>query len=148
MTLRLNVYIYIYTWYILAITFTFQPNSKEVYPQRSRGQAMVTSVVPFLPSIEFMIPTARRFSSNVANSRSRTLSHSILTKEEVPTNVRSLGLEATKLILIGTRTTYQATGGPGYICRCCGACGYMKVVCSLLFLGRRARSSYVLVSLG
>ena len=50
------------------------------YPQRSSGQAVVTGVVPsplryvpsFLSRIGFSIPTARRFSSNVANSRSRS----------------------------------------------------------------------------
>ena len=48
------------------------------YPQRSSGQAVVTGVVrstrylpSFLSRIGFSIPTARRFSSNVANSRSR-----------------------------------------------------------------------------
>ena len=49
------------------------------YPQRSSGQAVVTGVVPsplryvpsFLSRIGFSIPTARRFSSNVANSRFR-----------------------------------------------------------------------------
>ena len=49
------------------------------YPQQSSGQAVVTGVVPsppqyvpsFLSCIGFSIPTARRFSSNVATSRSR-----------------------------------------------------------------------------
>ena len=52
---------------------------RRFYPQRSSGQAVVTGVVPsppgtclqFLSRIGFSIPTARRFSSNVANSRSR-----------------------------------------------------------------------------
>ena len=48
------------------------------YALRSSGQAVVTGVVPspryvplFLSRIGFSIPPARRFSSNVASSRSR-----------------------------------------------------------------------------
>ena len=52
---------------------------RRFYPQRSSGQAVVTGVVPspprygpsFLSLIGFSIPTARRFSSNVAHLRSR-----------------------------------------------------------------------------
>ena len=52
---------------------------RRFYPQRSSGQAVVTGVVSstpryvpsFLSGIGFSIPTARRFSSNVATSRSR-----------------------------------------------------------------------------
>ena len=50
------------------------------YPQRSSGRAAVAGAVPspryvpsFLSRIGFSILTARRFSSNVANSRSRAL---------------------------------------------------------------------------
>ena len=83
---------------------------------------MVTGVVPssprcvpyFLSRIGFSIPAARRFPSNVANSRSRAFRQSFFfMQEKVPTSMRSVRLEPTKLILIGTRTTYQATGDAG-----------------------------------
>ena len=52
---------------------------RRFYPQRSSGQAVVTGVLPspprYVPSIlsriGFSTPTARRFSSYIANSRSR-----------------------------------------------------------------------------
>ena len=66
-------------------SFFFRPSlllssstRRRFYPQRSSGQIVVKGVVPslryvpsFLSRIGFSIPTARRFSSNVANSRSR-----------------------------------------------------------------------------
>ena len=59
----------------------------------------------------FCIPTARRFSSNVPNSRSLALSaNHFFMQEKVPTGMHSVRLEPAKLFLIGTRTTYQATG--------------------------------------
>ena len=59
------------------------------------GQAVVTGVVPssprFLPSIlsriGFRNPTARRFSSSVANSRSRAFRKSVCAQEKVPTTL-------------------------------------------------------------
>ena len=105
------------------MTFTFQLNSywsRRFYPQRSSGQAVfiVSSLLPpgtclqFLSRIGFSIPTALRFSSNVANSRSRAFRWSTFTQEKVPTSmyVHSVRIELAKLILVGTRTTYQATG--------------------------------------
>ena len=70
----------------------FSSTRRRFYPQRSSGQAVVTGVAPsppqyvpwFLSRIGFSIPTARRFSSNVANSRSRAFRWSIITKEKVP----------------------------------------------------------------
>ena len=58
-------------------------------------QAVVTGVVSSLPRyvpsflsrIGFSIPTARRFSSNVANSRSRAFRYSIFMQESVPTSM-------------------------------------------------------------
>ena len=80
---------------------------------------MVTGVVPsppryvisLLSHIGFSIPTARRLSSNVANSRSRAFCRSIFMQEKVPTyeSVNSVRIEPTKLFLVGTRITYQAT---------------------------------------
>ena len=35
--------------------------------------------------------------------------------DKVLTSMHSVGLEPTKLILVGTRTTYEATGGVGYL---------------------------------
>ena len=62
----------------------------------------------------FSIPTARQFSSNVANSRSRAFRYHFFTQEKPPTSMHSVRLEPTELILIGTRTTYyQAIGDAG-----------------------------------
>ena len=36
-------------------------------------------------------------------------------QEKVPTSMHSVRLEPTKLILIGTRTTYQAAGDAGIV---------------------------------
>ena len=83
--------------------------------------SQVPSLVPpgsylhFLSRIGFIIPPARRFSSNIANSRSRASRESFFVQEKSLTNVHSVRLEPTKLILVGPRTTYQATGGAGYV---------------------------------
>ena len=79
--------------------------------------SQVSSLLPpgtclyFLSRIGLSIPTARRFLSNVAT---RTLSRfppiNLFMQEKVPTSMHSVRLEPTKWILIGTRTTYQATG--------------------------------------
>ena len=65
--LLLSIY-YIYTSLLLSSL-----TRRRLYPQRSSGQAVVTGVtcLQFLSRIGSSIPTARRFSSNVANSRSR-----------------------------------------------------------------------------
>ena len=66
------------------------------YTQRSSGQAVFTGVVhsppryvpSFLSRIGFSIPTARRFSSNVANPRSRAFRYSIFMQEKILTSSR------------------------------------------------------------
>ena len=63
--------------------------------------------------VRFCIPTAHRFSSNLATSRSGAFRSSPFLQEIVPTILHSVRLEPTKLILIGTRTTYQAAGDAG-----------------------------------
>ena len=65
--------------------------------------------------VGFSIPTAHRFSSNVANSRSRAFPEPVFIQGKVLTNKHSVRLEPTKLILliVGTRNTYQATGDAG-----------------------------------
>ena len=100
--------------------FTLSDLLDKPWSQLSSGQAVVTAVVPstprYVPSIlsrvSFSIPTARRFSSNVANSRSCAFRQSIIMQEKVPTYeyVHSVRVDLAKLILVGTRTTYQATG--------------------------------------
>ena len=107
---------YIQYIYFFIITFTFQLWS--FYPHPSSVQAVVTGVShpfspPFVPSclLGCNIPTARRLSSNVANSRSRAFRKSMLVQEKVlASRMHSVRLEPTKLILLGTRITYQATG--------------------------------------
>ena len=90
--------------------------------KQTSGQAVVTGVYPspprcvpcfFLSRIGFIsIPTARRFSSNVANSRSlsRFPLTNFLMQENAPTSMHSVRLEPTNLVLISTRITYQGTG--------------------------------------
>ena len=67
-------------------------------PQRFSGQAVDTRVVPspryvpsFLSRIGFSIPTARRFSSNVANSRSRAFRYSFFLCIKKSLRVYALG---------------------------------------------------------
>ena len=102
------------------IIFTFQPYSWEVLPSRSFWTSRVSQVSTLIPpgmflyllsSIGFSIPTARGFSSNVADSRSRAFR-----LQEKNTIMHSVRLEPTKLIFIETRTTYQAIGGAIHIC--------------------------------
>ena len=80
------------------------------------GQAVVTGVVPspppvlclqFLSCLGFSNPTARRFSSSIANSRSRAFRKSIYALEKVPTNLYEHALRG-----IRTHETdlYQARG--------------------------------------
>ena len=103
------------------------------YPQRSSWQAVVTGVVPspwyvpsFLSSIGFSFSTARRFSSNVANSGSRAFRQWISTQGNVPasTDVHWVRTEPTKLIWVGTSIPYRATIStqvPGARCQVPGA---------------------------
>ena len=87
------------------------------YPQRSSGQAVVTDVVPsppryvpsFLSRIGFSIPAARPFSSNVATVALALSANQFLCKKITYEYVHSARIESTKLILVGTRITYQAT---------------------------------------
>ena len=64
--------------------------------------SQVSSLLPpgtclqFLSRIGFSIPTARRFSSNVATSRSRAFRESICAQEKVPTNVCECALGGTR----------------------------------------------------
>ena len=68
-----------------------------------------------LSRIGFSIPTARRCSSSVANSRSRAFRQSIFYARKSPYEyVHSVRIELAKLILVGTRITYQATGDASY----------------------------------
>ena len=73
---------------------------RKFYPQRSSGQVVVTTgLVPspprYVPSslsrIGFSIPTARRFSSNVANSRSRAFRYVIIFYARKSLRVCALG---------------------------------------------------------
>ena len=75
-----------------------------------KPRSQVSSLLPpgtclqFLSRIGFSIPTARRFSSNVARKSPHEYVHSVR-------------IELAKLILVqvGTRITYQATGDAGLV---------------------------------
>ena len=81
----------------------------------------VSSILPpgtciqFFSRIGFSIPTARRYSSSVTNSRSRASRLSLFYARKSPDEyVHSVRMELAKLILVGTRITCQATGAAGY----------------------------------
>jgi len=84
----------------------------------SRGHRFVSSHPPprHLPSfffcrayIGFGIPTARRFyRMQLTHALALSANHFVM-QEKVPTSMHSVRLEPTKLILTGTRTTYQTT---------------------------------------
>ena len=74
--------------------FFLLSSSARFNPRRSPGQAVVTGVIPYSPPVRalifllrigFSIPTARRFSSNVANSRSHAFCYSTYMQGKVPT---------------------------------------------------------------
>ena len=66
--------------------------------------SQVSSLLPpgtclqFLSRIGFSIPTARRLSSNVANSRFRAFRESICAQEKVPTNLYEYALGGTRTL--------------------------------------------------
>ena len=66
------------------------------------------------------IPTARRFSLNVANSRSRAFRESIRAQEKVPTNLYEYALGGTRThaidlnLVAGTRIACYTTGARGF----------------------------------
>ena len=123
----INVYL-IYQVYII-VAFACQPNSLEVLFTLSgllgKPWSQVSTRLPpgtcFLSLVGFSIPTARRFSSSIAISRSRAFRYQyswslFYARKRVPRTSRlSVKLESTKLIFVGTRTTYQATGDGGYM---------------------------------
>ena len=75
--------------------------------------SQVSSLLPpgtclqFLSRIGFSIPTTRRFSSNVANSRSRAFRESICAQEKLPMNLYEYALGGTRTHAIDL---YQARG--------------------------------------
>ena len=101
----------------LIITFTFQLNSWEVLPSRSSsGQAVVTGVFPSPRYMRAFIfgrvayrvqhPHCSSIFIAVANSRFRAFRYSVFMQEEVLP-----GLERTKLIMVGKRTTFEKPPG-------------------------------------
>ena len=88
--------------------------------------SVVTGVVPsppryvpfdFCSALGSAFPLLVDYLRNVANSRSHAFRVRIiiffLMQEKVPTSMHSVSLEPTELILLGTRTIYQATGDAG-----------------------------------
>ena len=95
--------------FFFRLTFTFQLLNK-LWSQVS-SLLPTGTCLPFLSRIGFSIPTARRRSSHVANSRFRAFRESICAQEKVPTylvytSIHSMGLELT---IAGTRITCDAT---------------------------------------
>ena len=109
---------------VCIITFTFQLNSKEVYPQQSSGQDVVTGVVPSPPRYVPSIFIARRVEHSHCSSiyieccevtLSRFPLINFYPRKSAYEYVHSVRIELAKLILVGTRITYQATGDAGSI---------------------------------
>ena len=83
------------------------------------GQAVVSGVVSsppryvpsVLPRIGFSIPTACRFSSNVANSRSRAFRESIRAQEKVSANLYECVFLTLSRSCYSSSTTRYALGG-------------------------------------
>ena len=81
---------YFFSFFLFSHTFTFQLLDK--------SWSQVSSLLPpgsclqFLSRIGFSNPTARRFSSSVAHSRSRAFRKSICAQEKVPTNLYAYAL--------------------------------------------------------
>ena len=95
------------------------------YSQRPSGQAVVTGVVPsspwYVPSIlsriGFSIPTARQLSSNIQCcylTLSRFPRFNFYARKSPYEHVHSVRIDLAKLILVGTRITYHATGDAGF----------------------------------
>ena len=104
---------------------TSSSTRRRFYPQRSSGQAVVTGVVPspprymppFLSRIGFSIPTAGRFSSNVAinnSSRSRAFRQSII-QEKVYTST------------LWARQQQSPTSSEPQIIICCSGLGHFLI---------------------
>ena len=97
---RLEGYMHFLFYFILCSTLLFSSLARRrFYPRQSSGQTVVTGVVLspsryvalfFWSRIGFSIPTARRISSNVANSRSRAFRLvNFLMQEKVPASMRT-----------------------------------------------------------
>ena len=110
----------LYYYYFFSSSLSLSSSTRRFYSQRSSGQkpwSQVSGVVPsprcvpsFFSRIGFSIPTARRFSSNECCQLTLFLALSdnqFLCKKK---SLRSVRIELTKLILVGTRITYKATG--------------------------------------
>ena len=85
--------------FFIGLTSTFQLLDK----LWSQASSLPPGTCPyFLSRIGFSIPTARRLSSNVANSRFRAFHGSICAHEKVPTNIYEYALRRTRTHEIAT----------------------------------------------
>ena len=99
----INIHPLIYTRYILYIlrgiyfgfTFTFQLLDKLFSGVVLSPPRYSSTCLLFLSRIGFRVPTARRLSSNVANSRFRAFRESICAQNKVPTNLYEYALGGT-----------------------------------------------------
>ena len=85
---------HVFLFFVFRLTFSFQLLDKL--------RSQVSSLLPpgtclqFLSCAGFSIPTARRFSSIVANSRFRAFRESICAQEKVPSNFYEYALGGTR----------------------------------------------------
>ena len=97
------------------VTFSFK--QEVLYRQRSSGQVKQwTQVYVSLHSLCLSIFIGCS-ASNISNPRFRAIHFHCRRKsyhQYVRTSMHSVGLEPKRLILVGTRTIYQATGDAGY----------------------------------
>ena len=116
----------------LFFLFPFLPSSllpssstrRRFYPQRSSGQAVVTGVVPsppwcvpsFLSRIRFRFPLLVDFHRMLlTHALALSANHIVYSRKSPYECVHSVRIGLAKLILVGTRITYQATGNAGLL---------------------------------
>ena len=103
----------------LFIYFSYFQLLDKLSSQVSRPFSPPVRAFSFLSRTRFSMPTARRFSSNVANSRFRVFRESIFAQEKAPTtNCARGGLELAQLTysyIAGMRMTCYTTGATGLL---------------------------------
>ena len=93
---RLDLFLFFFSFFVSLLLSTFSTSCG----LRCRPFSPPGTCLQFLWRIRFSITTARRLSSNVANSRTRAFRESIYAQEKSPriyTTIHSGGLELTQL---------------------------------------------------
>ena len=89
---RLDLFLFFFSFFVSLLLSTFSTSCG----LRCRPFSPPGTCLQFLWRIRFSITTARRLSSNVANSRFRAFRESICAQEKVPTNLYEYALGGTR----------------------------------------------------